>query len=416
MGYGHLRAAWSLADALGTTVTEVDRPPVAGPEEGRQWERARRLYEGTSRWSQLPVVGAPFQRVLDAVTAIDHLHPYRDLSRPTAAVRAVDRQLRSGLGRGLAMHLHATGATLVATYLTPALAADLHDCPRVACVVTDADISRAWVPLDPRRSRIRYLAPSTRSVRRLLSYGVPRDNVQLTGFPLPLELLGGPGLELRSRHLAGRLVRLDPSGLFREPRRREIEHVVGALPAAEEGRPPLLTFAVGGAGAQAELARSFLPSLQPLVSEGKLRVALVAGVRRELAERFQTWLQAAGLPEDGERARVLVAGTFREYYRRFNALLAETDVLWTKPGELTFYGALGIPLVLSRPVGVHESYNRRWARERGAGLKQRDARAAGQWLSEWLEEGVLASAAWSGAMNLPASGTFRIVAAVSSLD
>ena len=97
-------------------------------------------------------------------------------------------------------------------------------------------------------------------------------------------------------------------------------------------------------------------------------------------------------------------------------LLAETDVLWTKPSELTFFGALGLPLILSEPVGIHESYNRRWARERGAGLKQRDPRHAGQWLFEWLEEGVLAAAATAGRSNMPAAGARLIAEATRARD
>ena len=85
-------------------------------------------------------------------------------------------------------------------------------------------------------------------------------------------------------------------------------------------------------------------------------------------------------------------------------MLSGADILWTKPSELVFYAALGLPLVLSRPVGVQERYNRRWAAERGAGLKQRDPRFAAEWLREWLKDGILASAAWSGYRRMPAHG------------
>ena len=64
-------------------------------------------------------------------------------------------------------------------------------------------------------------------------------------------------------------------------------------------------------------------------------------------------------------AALLVAPDHATYFQRFRALLAETDVLWTKPSELTFFGALGLPLLLAPPVGIHESYNLRWAREAG---------------------------------------------------
>ncbi len=195
----------------------------------------------------------------------------------------------------------------------------------------------------------------------------------------------------------------------------ELAHFLGALPREEEGRPPLLAYAVGGAGAQADLAGAFLPGFRRALEEGRLRIALVAGVRAEVEARFREGLRRAGMEGLlGERGpvEILRAPTFAEYYARFNALLARTDVLWTKPSELTFYGALGLPLVLSRPVGVHERYNRRWARESGAGLKQRDPRFAAEWIGDALADGHLAAAAWAGYMRLPKFGLHRILETV----
>ena len=62
MGYGHLRAAHALADALGTDVLHVDQPPLVDAEEQALWRALRRLYEFTSRSSQVPVVGARWVR------------------------------------------------------------------------------------------------------------------------------------------------------------------------------------------------------------------------------------------------------------------------------------------------------------------------------------------------------------------
>jgi hypothetical protein len=69
--------------------------------------------------------------------------------------------------------------------------------------------------------------------------------------------------------------------------------------------------------------------------------------------------------------------------------------------------------VLAPPVGVHERYNRRWAREGGAGLKQREARFAAEWLVDWLADGLLAGAAWAGYLHLPKLGLYRILEAVA---
>lgn len=414
MGYGHLRAATPLAEALGTAVLQVDRAPVAGPEEERLWARVRAGYELISRLSQLPAVGRPLGRVLDTITDIPSLHPYRDLSAPTRGVHALERLARRNLGEGMIARLRETGAPLLTTFYSPAIAADRAGLERVFCVATDSDLNRIWAPLEPARTRIQYLVPTRRAARRLRAYGVPEDRITFTGFPLPDSLVGGPALPVLRRNLAARLVRLDPSGEFRRSMPEELAVFLGALPREEEGRPAQLTFAVGGAGAQAGMADAFLPGFRPAVEGGALRLALVAGVRPEVEARLREAVRRAGLePLLGRGVEILAAGSFAEYYARFNALLARTDVLWTKPSELTFYGALGLPLVLAPPVGVHERYNLRWAREAGAGLKQRNARFAAEWLSDWLADGLLAAAAWAGYMRLPKFGLQRILEAVS---
>jgi Domain of unknown function (DUF6938) len=411
MGFGHLRAAHALASALGTSVVHADRAPLAGAEEQRLWRSARRLYEATSRASQLPLVGAPLRLLLDSLTSIPHLYPKRDLSAPTVQARSLERLLDKGLGVGLVERLRDTGAPLVTSYFGSALAADHHGCAPVYCVITDVDLNRVWVPVDPRRGGIVYFTPSRRALQRLRAYGVERSRIEFTGFPLPPELLGGPELPALRRQLAGRLVRLDRDGTFREQARSEIAYFLGVeLPREQEGRPPLLTFTVGGAGAQAQLARPLIRSLAPMVRDGRLRVALAAGIRPEIAARFERWVGEAGLGDRlGREVTVFLADDLDGYFGAFNRLLAETDILWTKPSEMTFFAALGIPLVLSQPVGMHERYNRRWAVENGAGLKQREPGHAGFWLRDWLAEGTLAAAAWSGFMRLPKFGTYQIV-------
>jgi hypothetical protein len=411
MGYGHLRAGYPLADALGTHVLHADREPLSDALEQRLWHRTRRVYESVSRLSQVAAIGGPLRRALEAATSIPHLYPFRDMSDATIPVRWLDRQIaRKGLGRGLVEHLKRTGAPLLTTFYTPAVVADRAGCERVYCVVTDTDINRIWVAVNARDTRIRYLAPSRRVVSRLRAYGVPPERIRFTGFPLPGELLGGRDLPVLKRNLAARLVRLDPEGHFRRFSRAETEHFLGPLPEGEEKRPPLVTFTVGGAGAQAGLARQFLPGLARPLKDGRLRIALVAGVRREVETRFLEDLVEAGLRDELDRSvTILCEDDHDAYFPAFNALLAQTDVLWTKPSEMVFFGALGIPLLLSWPVGYHERYNRRWAIDRGAGIKQRDPRYAPDRILELLADGTLAAAAWSGFMRLPKFGLYEIL-------
>jgi hypothetical protein len=413
MGYGHVRAARALADACGVPLLHADRDPLADDADAARWRRARLAYEATSRFSQVPVVGRPLRFALDQLTHIPRLHPFRDLSKPTRGTRTLDRLIKRGLGNGIVREMRASGRPLLTTFFAPAILADLAGLDDVYCVVTDSDLNRVWAPLEPRSTKIHYLVPTPRAGRRLEAYGVPASRITFTGFPLPHELVGGPGLGVLLSNLAARIVRLDPTGAFRREQGEMLAHVLGALPLVEERRPPLLTYAVGGAGAQTGLTREFLPSLRPHILEGRLRLALVAGIRGDVKAEMEDALARSRLSEAvGAGVEVLFDPSLDGYLTRMNALLARTDILWTKPSELCFFGALGIPLVLSPPVGVHERLNRRWVRESGAGFKQRDATCAADWISDLLEDGAFAGAAWSGFLRLPKFGLYRILEAV----
>jgi hypothetical protein len=241
----------------------------------------------------------------------------------------------------------------------------------------------------------------------LRAYGVSKDQVELTGFPLPHSLLGGSQLTELRANLLPRLVRLDQNGVFRHQFAQELE-AVGPLPPAEG--PPHLAFAVGGAGAQAKMSASFLPSLRDLLISERLRLTLVAGTKHEVRDLFLQELERAGLASElGRSTQILYEPNLDEYFDRFDMLLKHVDILWTKPSELTFYGALGLALIFADPIGVQEDYNQRWALENGAGLRQRDPKVASEWLAEWLSDGTLAAAAWAAHKRLPCRGLYRIL-------
>ncbi|HEY2744619.1 MAG TPA: hypothetical protein VGL86_08350 [Polyangia bacterium] len=417
MGYGHLRPAHALAELIGGEVLKADEPPLAGANEQRTWARTRFHYETLTRLSQLPLIGGALSPLLGVLTSIPPLYPARDLSNPTWPVHLVERMASSGIGRGLVEHLRRTGTPLLTTFFVPALiadrAADLPESASICCVVTDSDINRVWAPMHPRTTRIQYFAPSTRVVRRLIAYGVPKERITLTGFPLPHELLGGPALPIAKANLLRRLARLDGDGIFRRHFGDEVERTVGPLPAADG--PPRVAFAVGGAGAQAELADRFLPSLAPVLRAGRLQLTLIAGVRREVADRFRRAIDHAGLGSlVGNGVEILHAPDLPAYFRAFNHALADVDALWTKPSELAFFAALGLGIVFSPAVGEHEWRNARWAMEHGAALRQHQPEGAAHWLADWLADGTLAQAAWSGFRSLPKQGLYEIAATFSS--
>jgi len=394
MGYGHLRAATSIASAAGGEVVDVARPPIATEKEALAWTRARRVYEGITRLAdKWYAPGA--RRFLDLMTAIP------DASAPNVGARQLDRLVRGGLGAGLAAHLRATGAPLVATFYAPAIAADAHGAERVHLVLTDCDVNRVWAPLDPPRSRITYFAPTDEAAARLASYGVPAARVRVTGFPLPPELADDAPFVAS---LAARLARLDPRGAFRSSHADEIRARLVDVGVASG--PPTIVYAVGGAGAQVGVAREILAAFRAALRDGSLRLVLVAGRRAKVAATFERWIAASGV---GAATSVLFEPEFDAYYRRFNETLAGADLLWTKPSELTFYAALGLPLLLAAPLGVHEERNRDWAMRHGAAIDARDVAATASRLPSSLADGSLAETAWNGFRRLPRDGTRRIL-------
>jgi hypothetical protein len=232
---------------------------------------------------------------------------------------------------------------------------------------------------------------------------VPAERIYFTGFPLPQENVAAAALDLRRR-----IPVLDARGAFRHAYGRMTDAELGAAPAAV-ARSLSITFAVGGAGAQAELSRDILRGLSGGLRQGRMRLNLVAGVRAEVDQFFRRTIDELALERElGRSIHVLFAPTKDEYFAQFNQLLHDTDVLGTKPSELCFYPALGIPLVMSAPLGAHEERNLETVLRLGAGQKQDDPRAAGEWLTDWANSGLLALNAFQGYFHMPRMGTENI--------
>ena len=88
-------------------------------------------------------------------------------------------------------------------------------------------------------------------------------------------------------------------------------------------------------------------------------------------------------------------------------MLRETDIIWSKPSEFSFFVGLGIPYIIAPTIGSQEEYNRRWLLEIQAGIDQEDPRYAHQWLIDLLNEGRLAEAAWDGFLKARKFGTYK---------
>ena len=91
-----------------------------------------------------------------------------------------------------------------------------------------------------------------------------------------------------------------------------------------------------------------------------------------------------------------------------NNALRTTDILWTKPSEMSFYSALGLPIIIAPPIGAHEKQNKKWLEQMGSGFVQEDPEYVDEWLFNWLSDGRLADAAMQGFLDAPLTGTYNI--------
>ena len=409
MGFGHLRAIHPLRNlAHGGTII-LGRNDGTTPMEERLWKNMTGIYERFSRARRIPLIGKGLFQLLNAFLEIPSFYPMRNLSRTTFQVRLLESLIARGLCSGFLSTIGQEPLPLVTSFYAAAIAADRAGFDRIYCIVCDADLNRVWVARDPSESGIIYFAPCGKAAQRLRSYGVQYDRIKITGFPLPHELLGGKELPVLKSSLARRLRTLDPKNRFWPLHRRNVEYFLGADNCHQAGNRQLtITYTVGGAGAQKDIGGKIASSLRRRLANGEVRLNLVAGTKPAVRDYFEEVRERLG--EACARNIFVVHGeTLDEYFDRFNETMRETDILWTKPSELSFYCGLGIPVIISPAIGPQEYFNRRWLTEIQAGIRQENPEFTDQWLYDFLDNGRFAEAAWAGFLKARKLGTYKIL-------
>ena len=408
MGYGHQRAVYPLKDIAEGGIITVGSSGAISKSEQKLWKRLLNAYEFFSRAKGIPVIGPPFFSMLDSLMRIPSFYPMRNLSNTTFQVNFLESLIEKGLCKGMLEKTETKNLPVVTSFYASAIAADKKGFNKVFCIICDADINRAWVAKNPWESKIEYFAPCGKAAQRLKAYGVPDERIHLTGFPLPMELLGDENLLVLKKNLAQRLFYLDPKGKFWARHGRNVEYFLGKENCDfKNDRKLTITYAVGGAGAQKEIGGKIATSLKEKIRAGEIRLILVAGIRKEVNEYFKVIKK--DIDPDGENIKIIYAETLHGYFDIFNKALHETDILWTKPSELSFYCALGIPIVMSPIIGSQEKFNRKWLHEIQAAMKQEKPEYTDQWLYDLLNRGTLAESAWDGFLKARKMGTFKIL-------
>jgi hypothetical protein len=297
---------------------------------------------------------------------------------------------------------------LVTSFFAPAIAADMDGYDRIYCIICDADLNRVWVAEEPWESRIIYFAPCGKASQRLLAYGVPAEKIFITGFPLAVDLLGDKSLSVLKADVAQRLFYLDPNNRFWPLHEKNIEYFLGKENCIfKRDRKLTITYCVGGAGAQKEIGRTIALSLKNKLQNGEITLNLAAGTRRIVKDYFGHVKRELG--PGAENINIIYAEKLDDYFAGFNRAMHTTDILWTKPSELSFYSGLGIPIILCPSIGSQEKFNRKWLIEIHAGMKQENPEYTDQWLFDLLNNGALADAAWSGFLKARKLGAYKII-------
>ena len=420
MGYGHQRTAFPLRHlAFGEKVINANDYEGISKKDREIWESIRKGYEFVSNFKRIPLIGPIAFSLTDRFQKILTFYPKRDLSKPNSQLKQTIATIKSGWGRHLIGILKEKPLPLISSFFTPAYMAEYFDYPgEIFCIVCDADISRTWAPLSPKESKIKYFTPTERAAERLKLYGVKEENIFFTGFPLPLENIGTENLEILKEDLKYRLLNLDPQKKYFEKYKLFIEEKLGKLPEKPD-HPLTILFSVGGAGAQKEMGIKIVKNLKEKIQKNEIKMILSAGIRKEVKEYFLKNLKKLGL--DGGQSsgnwgvEILFGENIEDYFQKFNLALRKTDILWTKPSELSFYSALGIPVIIAPTIGSQEEFNMRWLLKSGFGMNQENPNYANQWFFDWIAQGYLAEAAFQGFIEGEKLGTLKIEKIIKSL-
>lgn len=411
MGYGHQRAAYPLNDIAEGGVITANTDHVESRRERLLWKITQNGYEGVSRIKSVPIIGGKIFEMYDRLQEIGPFFPFRVDSKPNGNVYFLKNMINSGLCGDLLDYIRSMNLPVVSTHFIPALACDYKKIDNAYCIITDTDVNRVWVREKPSETNLTYLTPSRHAATRLLKYGVPEEKIVFTGFPLPKENIGGAERSILKRDLLRRIIKLDPKKRFISLYKEVLEKNLGSTDE-EVRRPITLCYMVGGAGAQSEIGAKIIESLKDPIEKGVIRIVLVAGVREDVKNYFEKVVEKMGMKHD-EHVIIIYEAEKEKYFESFGKMLHEIDIIWTKPSEMSFYTALGIPIIIAPPVGAHEEFNQKWLQHMGSGFIQEQPEYVNDWIFYVLETGRYAEAAWDGYVHAPSLGAYAVEEVIS---
>lgn len=414
MGYGHHRAAYPLRFlSENQEVIEINSFVNQDSLEGKGWKFIRTAYESISRLKKIPLIGSFLFSGLDFLLKIPSVYQQKNFSKPDLNTKILSYLIRKGLLKDLFKKIKDNNGVVVTTFYLPMLACEYYNI-KCYLIICDTDINRVWIPYNHLAKNITFCIPCDQVYQRMKKSKIAKEQVYRTGFPLDKSILGDENLRILKIDLAKRLAKLDTRGIFRLYRKASVKDFLGEEAyqvfkeyyQKKQKEPINIAYAIGGAGAQKEALKEIITSLNPDLRKRKYKLFLIAGIRPEVIAYCQKLKRI--FPDIRNSIRIISGNDFTEYYENFVEVIKVTDILWTKPSELSFYTALGIPVIINPVIGSQENYNKKWLLEIGAAFKKENYLFTHEWLHFLLKKGRLAEAAWNGFLKARKLGVFKI--------
>ncbi len=380
MGFGHLRAAHNISGVSGAPILRVDRKPLVGGIDRFVWEGSQRIHTYASRDAESK--NRLLYNWFEGLMSIDGDR------KPPSLTGSRFVQFLGGLGVGKRFlgSLNHDYPPLLHTFYLPAMISVYNRYRgKNYLLLCDTDFHRVWVPVNPKEPNLTYMVPIARSADRLMSYGVEADRIFVTGFPLPLVNTGSEDLSTLDSDF--------------EVRRRRL--------AGDSTLPLTIVFPFSGAGAYSNVLAELVKTLLDHIREGRIRLIVSCGDNEHALGNAENLFVNYGL-EECEYTEIIFDRNLFRSFDRFNLALKSTDVIITKPSEMVFYAALGIPMLFLPPIGAHEAGNRNYLIENRCAVDMPAIGDLPRWLDENRRSGRLLELAETAHRVLPKSGSFDV--------
>ncbi len=380
MGFGHLRAAHNISSYGRSPVLRVDMPPYTNRVDNFLWKGSQTIHTHASRDKE-----GSDRLLYDWFESLMKL-PENGTPQSLAPSKFISTMRKLGAGEKLFSIVKEKSPALLHTFYLPAMLLAYRDYRgENYLILCDTDFHRVWVPLEPRKYELKYCVPIASSADRLVSYGVDWKKIFVTGFPLPAAITGGRDLRVLERGFNARKTRLE----------------------SNSNMPLTIMFPFSGAGAYSNVLADLVSSIILDLKEGGLRLIVSCGNNEHALQKAENIFVNYGL-EDLENAEIMFDEDIFRSFDEFNEALKLADVIITKPSEMVFYAALGIPLIFLPPIGAHEERNRDYLFENGCAVNMVPPPDFPRWIYRSRMNGLLMEMAENGFTKLPKTGSVVI--------